>query len=83
MFKRKSDDFFYSKTDDHQQAQLCPAKMSTPAVVMRLLASSYTVAGKAGAIVRKVLHTGELGIVEKVRHCLTFSGHLPDLNCTL
>uniref|UniRef100_A0A674P975 3'(2'),5'-bisphosphate nucleotidase 1 n=1 Tax=Takifugu rubripes TaxID=31033 RepID=A0A674P975_TAKRU len=38
---------------------------SSPAVVMRLLASAYTVAGKAGAIVRKVLHTGELGIVEK------------------
>lgn len=34
---------------------------------MRLLASAYTVAGKAGAIVRKVLHTGELGIVEKVK----------------
>lgn len=38
----------------------------SPAVVMRLVASAYTVAEKAGAIVRKVLHTGELGIVEKV-----------------
>lgn len=38
---------------------------------MRLLASAYTVAGKAGEIVRKVLHTGQLGIVEKVRHCGT------------
>lgn len=37
-------------------------------MVMRLLASAYTVAAKAGAIVRNVLHTGELGIVEKVRH---------------
>lgn len=37
-----------------------------PAVVMRLVASAYTVAEKAGAIVRKVLHSGELGIVEKV-----------------
>ncbi|XP_075893953.1 3'(2'),5'-bisphosphate nucleotidase 1 isoform X2 [Nelusetta ayraudi] len=37
----------------------------SPAVVMRLVASAYTVAEKAGAIVRKVLHTGELGIVEK------------------
>lgn len=32
---------------------------------MRLVASAYTVAEKAGAIVRKVLHSGELGIVEK------------------
>lgn len=38
----------------------------SPAVVMRLLASAYSVAEKAGSIVRKVLHSGELGIVEKV-----------------
>lgn len=38
-----------------------------PAVVIRLMASAYAVAEKAGAIVRKVLHSGELGIVEKVR----------------
>lgn len=37
-----------------------------PAVVMRLVASAYKVAEKAGSIVRKVLHSGELGIVEKV-----------------
>ncbi|XP_076612638.1 3'(2'),5'-bisphosphate nucleotidase 1 isoform X1 [Chaetodon auriga] len=37
----------------------------SPAVVMRLLASAYSVAEKAGSIVRKVLHSGELGIVEK------------------
>ncbi|KAM4712815.1 3'(2'),5'-bisphosphate nucleotidase 1 isoform 1-T1 [Anableps anableps] len=36
-----------------------------PAVVMRLMASAYAVAEKAGAIVRNVLHSGELGIVEK------------------
>lgn len=36
-----------------------------PAMVMRVVASAYTVAEKAGAIVRKVLHSGELGIVEK------------------
>ncbi|XP_074540893.1 3'(2'),5'-bisphosphate nucleotidase 1 isoform X1 [Halichoeres trimaculatus] len=36
-----------------------------PAVVMRLVASAYCVAEKAGSIVRKVLHSGELGIVEK------------------
>lgn len=33
---------------------------------MRLVASAYAVAEKAGTIVRKVLHSGELGIVEKV-----------------
>uniref|UniRef100_A0A3B3YL95 3'(2'),5'-bisphosphate nucleotidase 1 n=1 Tax=Poecilia mexicana TaxID=48701 RepID=A0A3B3YL95_9TELE len=43
-----------------------------PAVVMRLVASAYSVAEKAGAIVRKVLHSGELGIVEKVQHQITF-----------
>ncbi|XP_060907764.1 3'(2'),5'-bisphosphate nucleotidase 1 isoform X1 [Labrus mixtus] len=37
----------------------------SPAVVMRLVASAYNVAEKAGSIVRKVLHSGELGIVEK------------------
>uniref|UniRef100_A0A3Q0RWC2 3'(2'),5'-bisphosphate nucleotidase 1 n=1 Tax=Amphilophus citrinellus TaxID=61819 RepID=A0A3Q0RWC2_AMPCI len=37
----------------------------SPAVVIRLMASAYAVAEKAGAIVRKVLHSGELGIVEK------------------
>ncbi|XP_037541514.1 3'(2'),5'-bisphosphate nucleotidase 1 [Nematolebias whitei] len=36
-----------------------------PAVIMRLVASAYSVAEKAGAIVRNVLHSGELGIVEK------------------
>uniref|UniRef100_A0A3Q2R1Q5 3'(2'),5'-bisphosphate nucleotidase 1 n=1 Tax=Fundulus heteroclitus TaxID=8078 RepID=A0A3Q2R1Q5_FUNHE len=36
-----------------------------PALIMRLVASAYSVAEKAGAIVRKVLHSGELGIVEK------------------
>ncbi|XP_033931333.1 3'(2'),5'-bisphosphate nucleotidase 1 isoform X2 [Pseudochaenichthys georgianus] len=38
---------------------------ASPAVLMRLVASAFTVAEKAGAIVRKVLHSGELGIVEK------------------
>ncbi|XP_031717274.1 3'(2'),5'-bisphosphate nucleotidase 1 [Anarrhichthys ocellatus] len=37
----------------------------SPAVLMRLVASAHTVAEKAGAIVRKVLQSGELGIVEK------------------
>uniref|UniRef100_A0A8D3BUM5 3'(2'),5'-bisphosphate nucleotidase 1 n=2 Tax=Scophthalmus maximus TaxID=52904 RepID=A0A8D3BUM5_SCOMX len=39
--------------------------MSGSPVVMRLVASAYSVAEKAGAIVRKVLHSGDLGIVEK------------------
>uniref|UniRef100_A0A4W4EX38 3'(2'),5'-bisphosphate nucleotidase 1 n=1 Tax=Electrophorus electricus TaxID=8005 RepID=A0A4W4EX38_ELEEL len=38
---------------------------SSPVVVMRLLASAYAVAEKAGTIVRKVLYSGDLGIVEK------------------
>ncbi|XP_023270859.1 3'(2'),5'-bisphosphate nucleotidase 1 [Seriola lalandi dorsalis] len=38
---------------------------ASPAVVMRLVASAYSVAEKAGSIVRKVLHSGDLGIVEK------------------
>lgn len=45
---------------------------ANPAVLMRLVASAHTVAEKAGAIVRKVLHTGELGIVEKVGKALFF-----------
>lgn len=49
------------------QCLLCVSEMSAgPAVVMRVVASAYAVAEKAGAIVRKVLHSGELGIVEKV-----------------
>lgn len=49
---------------------VCMAAMAGKAVVvMRLLASAYSVAEKAGAIVRKVLHSGELGIVEKVSFC--------------
>uniref|UniRef100_A0A8C5H4L1 3'(2'),5'-bisphosphate nucleotidase 1 n=1 Tax=Gouania willdenowi TaxID=441366 RepID=A0A8C5H4L1_GOUWI len=39
--------------------------LSVPAVLMRLVASAYCVAEKAGAIVRKVLHSGELDIVVK------------------
>uniref|UniRef100_UPI0037E897B8 3'(2'),5'-bisphosphate nucleotidase 1-like n=1 Tax=Semicossyphus pulcher TaxID=241346 RepID=UPI0037E897B8 len=37
----------------------------SPALLMRLVASAFNVAEKAGAIVRTVLHSGELGIVEK------------------
>lgn len=42
------------------------AMSGSPPLVMRLVSSAYSVAEKAGAIVRKVLHSGELGIVEKV-----------------
>ncbi|XP_008311696.1 3'(2'),5'-bisphosphate nucleotidase 1 isoform X2 [Cynoglossus semilaevis] len=37
----------------------------SPALIMRLVASAFSVAEKAGNIVRTVLHSGELGIVEK------------------
>ncbi|XP_068433130.1 3'(2'),5'-bisphosphate nucleotidase 1 isoform X2 [Clinocottus analis] len=37
----------------------------SPAVIMRLVASAFTAAEKAGTIVRKVLHSGQLDIVEK------------------
>lgn len=43
----------------------------SPAVVLRLVASAYTVAEKAGDIVRKVLNRGDVGIVEKVRDSST------------
>ncbi|XP_060947132.1 3'(2'),5'-bisphosphate nucleotidase 1 [Limanda limanda] len=39
--------------------------MSGTPVIMRLMASAHSVAEKAGAIVRKVMHSGDLGIVEK------------------
>ncbi|XP_048842414.1 3'(2'),5'-bisphosphate nucleotidase 1 isoform X2 [Brienomyrus brachyistius] len=37
----------------------------SPALVMRLVASAFAVAERAGSIVRKVMHSGDLGIVEK------------------
>ncbi|XP_018599249.2 3'(2'),5'-bisphosphate nucleotidase 1 isoform X2 [Scleropages formosus] len=37
----------------------------TPAVVMRLVASAFAVAERAGGIARKVMRSGDLGIVEK------------------
>lgn len=58
---------------------LCFPDMSgSPAVVMRLVASAYTVAEKAGDIVRKVLKTGDLGIVEKVGQ----NSHVQQWYCT-
>uniref|UniRef100_A0AAY4BNY3 3'(2'),5'-bisphosphate nucleotidase 1 n=1 Tax=Denticeps clupeoides TaxID=299321 RepID=A0AAY4BNY3_9TELE len=38
---------------------------SSPALLMRLVASAYSVAEKAGVIVRRVMESKELGIVEK------------------
>ncbi|XP_043917567.1 3'(2'),5'-bisphosphate nucleotidase 1 [Protopterus annectens] len=38
---------------------------SSPAVLMRLVASSFTIAEKAATIVRNVMSGGDLGIVEK------------------
>ncbi|XP_033859436.1 3'(2'),5'-bisphosphate nucleotidase 1 [Acipenser ruthenus] len=38
---------------------------SSPAVLMRLMASAFAVAERAGGIVRDILKTGDLGIVEK------------------
>lgn len=40
-------------------------------VLMRLVASAYSIAQKAGTIVRRVIAEGDLGIVEKVRRNLT------------
>lgn len=39
---------------------------SGPTVLMRLVASAYSIAQKAGTIVRRVIAEGDLGIVEKV-----------------
>lgn len=39
---------------------------SGPTVLMRLVASAYSIAQKAGMIVRRVISEGDLGIVEKV-----------------
>uniref|UniRef100_A0A8C9R242 3'(2'),5'-bisphosphate nucleotidase 1 n=2 Tax=Scleropages formosus TaxID=113540 RepID=A0A8C9R242_SCLFO len=41
------------------------AMAGTPAVVMRLVASAFAVAERAGGIARKVMRSGDLGIVEK------------------
>ncbi|KAF6073105.1 3'(2'), 5'-bisphosphate nucleotidase 1 [Phyllostomus discolor] len=38
---------------------------SGPTLLMRLVASAYSIAQKAGAIVRRVIAEGDLGIVEK------------------
>lgn len=39
---------------------------SSPTVLMRLVASAYSIAQKAGTIVRRVIAEGDLGIIEKV-----------------
>uniref|UniRef100_U3I7Y1 3'(2'),5'-bisphosphate nucleotidase 1 n=1 Tax=Anas platyrhynchos platyrhynchos TaxID=8840 RepID=U3I7Y1_ANAPP len=40
--------------------------MASPTLLMRVVASAYSVAEKAATIVRNVMATGDLGIVEKV-----------------
>lgn len=40
--------------------------MASPALLMRVVASAYSVAEKAATIVRNVMAAGDLGIVEKV-----------------
>lgn len=37
-------------------------------LIMRLLASSVSVASRAGKIIKDVMSKGELGIIEKVMH---------------
>ena len=39
---------------------------SSPTVLMRLVASAYSIAQKAGTIVMRVISEGDLGIIEKV-----------------
>ena len=39
---------------------------TNPLLLMRLMASAYAVAEKSGAIARRVMQSGDLGIVEKV-----------------
>jgi len=38
--------------------------MSTP-LVLRIVASSYSIANKTGEIIRNILKAGDLGIVDK------------------
>ena len=40
--------------------------MATSPLVLRVLAASVNVAKRSGTIIRKVLSSGDLGIVEKV-----------------
>jgi len=41
-----------------------------PALVCKLLASSVSIANKAGKIIRDVLQKGDLRIIDKVNSCL-------------
>lgn len=43
-----------------------------PALVCRLLASSVSVAHKAGKIIRDVMQKGDLGIIEKVNILINY-----------
>ncbi|OWK08429.1 BPNT1, partial [Cervus elaphus hippelaphus] len=46
-------------------SQYRPIMASSPTVLMRLVASAYSIAQKAGTIVRRVIAEGDLGIIEK------------------
>lgn len=46
---------------------------SSHTVLMRLVASAYSIAQKAGTIVRCVIAEGDLGIVQKVLQILSVS----------
>ena len=52
--------------DSHRSRSALPFSMASSAIVMRLLAASVNVAKRSGSIVRTVLSSGDLGIVEKV-----------------
>lgn len=41
-------------------------------LVMRIMASSISIANRAGHIIRDVMNNGELGIVEKVQSLIAF-----------
>lgn len=40
----------------------------SPALILRLIASSITAANRAGKIIRDIMSQGDLGIVEKVMY---------------
>uniref|UniRef100_A0A8C2R8U6 3'(2'),5'-bisphosphate nucleotidase 1 n=1 Tax=Capra hircus TaxID=9925 RepID=A0A8C2R8U6_CAPHI len=54
---------------------------SSPAVLMRLVASAYSIAQKAGTIVRRVIAEGDLGIIEKryIGICSSLARKFPKL----
>lgn len=47
--------------------------MSSAPLAMRIMASSIAIANRAGKIIRDIMNTGELGIVEKVSYIDKFN----------